>query len=91
MIQAYDKMVMGNLKGQNKTATSSFLSTTIGGRSKDEIFDNFISELFTSKMDLSNSLMKNVKNNESLVNGTLPLDQSLLISTAKKQNMRILL
>lgn len=61
------------------------------GRSKDEIFDDFVLDLFQNKVDNSvlKRQMKLLKSDDT--ERPLPLDQTLMISTAKKQSMQILL
>lgn len=87
-------------KSYMSTASTNITNITFGGKSKDDIFDDFICELFSSKagaqLDLSGSrsmlLLKSEKRDHRVnPNQTLPMDQSLLISTAKKQNMQMLL
>jgi len=59
----------------------------MGGKSKDEIFDDFISDLFTNKLNITTSVKKSLlssENKNSSFQGGLPLDQTLMISTAKK-------
>ena len=63
-MQAHDKLVMGKIQtkgNQGKSFIGSTASTniTFGGRTKDEIFDDFICDLFSSKafagLELSSS------------------------------------
>ena len=108
MLQAHDRLVMGQLHANTNQNGKSFISNstsafTFAGKSKDAIFEDFICDLFDSKFiqgDLLGSrslfLLKseNKENNQSRHhqnNQTLPLDQTILISTAKKQNMQMLL
>lgn len=59
-------------------------------RSKNDIFDDFICDLFSSK--LSNSSMNmSLDNLHKTIAKPLPLDQTLLISTAKKEQIHQLL
>lgn len=88
--------------GKSYLGSNASTNITLGGKTKDEIFDDFICDLFTSKafagLELSTSrqnmlLTSERKDSSSRLNlsNILPLDQSLLISTAKKQNMQMLL
>ena len=64
-----------------------------GGRSQEEIFDEFICDMFSNKLNLTSSIHKSMlRTDASFFNQpSLPLDQTLLISTAKKQNMTLLM
>lgn len=82
MLEAHGRVVLGEISGQKK-----------GMFGKTDVFDNFICDLFSNKLDLS--LNKSLKDASTMfasnASMTLPLDQSLLISTAKKQNVQMLL
>lgn len=86
MVQAHDKLVMGHMQGKGRKVVN--LLSASGAKSKDEVFDNFICNLFSSKLDLSYSMKKSLADGSTMITNnmsmTLPLDQSLLISTAKK-------
>jgi hypothetical protein len=64
---------MGKLNGAGKSGnnimnstTKSFISgSTAVGRSKDDIFDDFLSDLFTSKLNISNSIQKSYVKGEN--------------------------
>ena len=61
VIKAYDRMLMGKSNQanlMNSTAKSFQSGSTAIGRSKDDIFDDFLSDLFTSKLNISNSVHK---------------------------------
>jgi len=49
----------------------------MGGKSKDEIFDDFICDLFTNKLNITTSVKKSLlssENKNSSFHGGLPLD-----------------
>lgn len=76
------------IKRSNKTVSlahgGSFMNeSNIDNKTKDEVFDDFICQLFTDKLKLTSTF----KNKQNLV----PLEHSILISTVKKQNMQFLL
>ena len=81
---AHDKLVMGELQikgGKNVSMAhgGSFMSNSFAnGKTKDEIFDDFICELFTNKLDISTSVKKSFFRSDGhssiLHPETLPLD-----------------
>ena len=65
VIKAYDRMLMGKSNQaslMNSTAKSFHSGSTAIGRSKDDIFDDFLSDLFTSKLNITNSVQKSFFN-----------------------------
>ena len=74
-------------------ANTSVGTSYCGGRSQEEIFDEFICDMFSNKLNLTSSIHKSMlRTDASFFNQpSLPLDQTLLISTAKKQNMNRLM
>jgi hypothetical protein len=68
VIKAYDRMVMGKsnqVNLMNSTAKSFQSGSTAIGRSKDDIFDDFLSDLFTSKLNITNSVQKSFFHSEN--------------------------
>lgn len=81
VLKAYDRMLMGKNSLMNSTAKSFQSGSTAIGRSKDDIFDDFLSDLFTSKLNITNSVQKSFFNPDrnqgqtgGANNNTLPLD-----------------
>lgn len=64
------------------------LNLNPNGGSKEEIFDNFLADLFTNNLNLDLKQMGLAGNGQL---GKMPLDQSLLMTTAKKQSLEKLL
>lgn len=55
-------------------------------KNKNDVFDDFICDLLSTKLDLSTSdLAKSLMTMDNSNIASLPLDQTLFISTAKKQ------
>jgi hypothetical protein len=79
-MMAHDQMLMGKYQNKNilnSTAKSFISGSTAAGKSKDDIFDDFLSDLFTSKLNISSSIQKSfIKGDKTSggVNNTLPLD-----------------
>ena len=82
VLMAHDRMLLGkNYSGKsnilNSTAKSFISGSTAAGRSKDDIFDDFLSDLFTTKLNISNNSMQQksfAKGSAANNNNTLPLD-----------------
>jgi hypothetical protein len=72
VLMAHDRLVMGKIvkvnnsinqsNMLNSTATKSFISgsSVFGNKSKDDIFDDFICDLFSSKLNISNTMQRSL-------------------------------
>ena len=56
--------------------------------SKEDIFDNFLADLFTNNLNLD---LKNMGLTSGDKHANMPLDKSLLMTTAKKQSLEMIL
>lgn len=52
ILEAQEKLIMGS---KQDTSLSNASTTMMSGRSKEEIFDHFLSDMFTSKLNISNA------------------------------------